>query len=77
MAVEQYSQNPVGQTPSGFRHSGGEMASVQIVQHWDDGTATIVTATGKTSFPQALAELRATAVAAFIETLDALNARAE
>lgn len=53
------------------------MASVQIVQHWDDGTVTIITATGKTSFPQALAELRATAVAAFTETLDALNARAE
>lgn len=51
------------------------MASVQIAQQWEDGTTTIITVTGKTSFPQALAELRATAIAAFTDVLDAMNER--
>ena len=51
------------------------MASVQIAQQWEDGTTTIITVSGKTSFPQALAEMKMTAVAAFIDVLDAMNDR--
>lgn len=45
------------------------MASVQIVHQWADGDVTIVTATGKASYPQVMSELKVTAVDAFSDAV--------
>ena len=51
--------------------------TIQIYQVWEDGTQTSIVITGETTYPDALAEMKATAMSMFSEAIDVMNARVE
>ena len=65
---------PAGITPRAASVPGVNMAAVTILHQWPDGSVTRVKVEAATSYPDALAEAKVTAVSALAEVLAGFEA---